>query len=140
MTFSDVETAINARMAAAATAAGVTMLRDNDPETRAALGPHFRVRVSAGEQALLSMGSRTTRKWRTQFQAIAEVAVPRGKGTSGEPAPMRELFAALQTQFRGVSTASPDVRYGPPSQGEVTQVDGWAKRTVTVRGTYDEVG
>lgn len=141
MTFSDVETAVNARFETACASQGAKLLRDNDPEPRTALAPWVRVRISSTSQELLAMGGANARKWRTQGQAIAEVHVPAKKGTAGEPAPMRELFAAIQTQFRGVSTASPDVRYMPPSQSELVTVgDSWVRRTVTVRFTFDEVG
>ena len=140
MALADVETNINTRFGTVATAQGAELIRDNDPEPTNPLRPWIKLRISTSTQELLSMGNASTRKWRTQGQAIADVHVPRGRGTSGEPAPLREICAAINTQFRGVSVASPDVRYMPPSQGELVQGDGWARRTVTVRFTYDEVG
>jgi hypothetical protein len=141
MTFADVETNINTRFGTVATAQDVRLVRDNDPEPTGMATAWIRLRVSASTQELLSMGNSTTRKWRLTGQWAAELNVPNKRGTSGSEAPMRELFAAIQTQFRGVTVASPDIRYMPPVPGEIQNTEpGWARRTVTGRFTYDEVG
>jgi hypothetical protein len=136
VTFAQCEEAISARMSTVATAQAMTLVRDNAPEPADRAAKWARLRISATAADLISMGGVGRRRFRTRGQFVLELHAPSKQGAST----LRTLGDAVVTAFRGVSLASPNIRFQPPVIGPIAEASGWSRRDVTVAFTFDEEG
>lgn len=118
-----------------ATANSLAVLRDNAPEPADKAARWSRLRITGTAVELLST-SGAVRKWRVRGQALAELYVPAKQGASV----LRTLCDAITTTFRGITLASPDIRFAPPTFGQVQDSAGWARRDATIAFMFDEEG
>lgn len=136
MTFAQCEESISARVSTVATAQTATLLRDNAPEPADKAAKWMRLRIGGGAAEVLSMGGTGHRKYRVRGTATVECYAPAKQGA----ATLRAVGDAVVAAFRGVASASPDIRYLPPTIGQFQDQNGWVRRDVTVPFIFDEEG
>ena len=135
MSFSACEEAITARFVALTDTVNLTVVRDNGPEPADKSARWCRLHVWCSDAKAISFAGAGANKYRIEGNATAEVFAPAKFGASS----LRAIGDAIGSAFNGVALTSPDIRFGNPTFGQITQVDGWARREITIPYTFDEV-
>lgn len=110
-----------------ATPQGLVVVYDNAPAVASTV-PTARVTVQVREERLLTLGR--PRRWRAVGEVEVRLSQPRERGD----ADILSKAEAVLDAFRGVTIASPVVRFTPPPTvvGALDAEDALASRTVRV--------
>ena len=125
-TFAPVFQAIREQVATVATSLDMPVVHDNAPEPAKAL-TWARLTVQVDDTRQASMGAPV--RFRSRGAAVLNISTRAEKGD----ATLLAACDALCTAFRGLSLASPEIRFDSPTPTGATVVDGaWFTRTVRI--------